>query len=279
MGEKTRIGWTHHTFNFWVGCTKISPECENCYIPRAVRKSPDEVFKGPKKTKGWSKPVGWNRKAAEAGERRRVFTCSVSDFFHADADPWRSDAWQVIRSCPDLDWLILTKQAKRIVDHLPTDWGDGYDNVWLGVTVGCEASMCRLPYLRQVPAKVKFVSVEPLLERLDFRPFLDDVDWVITGCEKAGKDKRRGMNIDWVRDIDYQCQYFDVPHFFKQAYMANDGKICNQPLLDGRIVQQFPSPRRRETKQQAQLQVIRFRPAPIAVSNSQRAKVAPMERL
>src|SRR5262249_13384591 len=81
---------------------------------------------------------------------------------------------------------------------------------------------------------------EPLLERMDFTPHLSWLDWIITGCERAGKDKRRPMDIDWVRDIDLQCKEHGVAHFFKQAYQGA-GVPCEEPLLDGRVGQQIPA--------------------------------------
>ncbi|HUQ69031.1 MAG TPA: DUF5131 family protein, partial [Planctomycetaceae bacterium] len=192
----------------------------------------------------WSKPGRWNKVAAATGERLRVFTCSMSDFFHAGADDWRDEAWKVIRDCPNLDWLVLTKRPELIADRLPADWGDGYANVWLGVTVGSRSSLWRLNVLRDIPAAIKFVSAEPLLERLDLRQHLSWLDWVITGCDRAAKGKRRRMDLDWVRDLDRQCREAGVPHFFKQAYDTVEGVEIGTPnvlpLLDGRVVQNFP---------------------------------------
>jgi protein gp37 len=92
-----------------------------------------------------------------------VFTCSWSDWFHEDADPWRDEAWEVIRAAPDLTFQILTKRPERIADHLPADWGDGYPNVWLGVTIENRRFVDRADVLREVPAAVRFISAEPLL--------------------------------------------------------------------------------------------------------------------
>src|SRR5262249_25743404 len=153
-------------------------------------------------------------------------------------------AWSIIRSCHNLDWLILTKRPELTVDRLPPDWGTGYPNVWLGVTCGCSESLYRLPHLERLPAAVKFVSAEPLLERMDFRPYLPWLDWIITGCERASKSDRAVMNIDWVRDIDQQCRAAGKRHFFKQAYIDEKGVPCEELLLDGHVVQDVPVGRR-----------------------------------
>ena len=240
MAENSKIGWTDHTHNFWWGCNKVSEECRFCYISGIMRRGGHEPFNGPMRTKNWSNPFRWNRKTRAEGERLRIFTCSMSDFFHPEADPWRDDAWQVIRECESLDWLILTKRPELIRDRLPDDWGDGYPNVWLGVTAGCRESLPRVETLIEIPAAVRFVSAEPLLEDIDLRPCLASLDWVITGCERAKKGERRLMDLDWVRSIEEQCAAFGVPHFFKQYYFADRGLPREDGLLDGKICQAWP---------------------------------------
>jgi protein gp37 len=247
MPKNSKIGWTHHSWNPWWGCQKVTAECDHCYIDAIMRRGGHEPFGGPMRTKTWRQPFGWDREAASAGERHRVFTCSMSDFFHQGADEWRPEAWKIIEACKSLDWLILTKRPHLIKDRLPADWGSGYPNVWLGVTCGCSQSLYRLPILREITAAVKFVSAEPLLERMDFREHLGWIDWIITGCERAAKGERRFMDMDWVRDIDLQCKEAAKSHFFKQAYPTNGGAEhgipCEEPGLDGQIVQEFPARR------------------------------------
>lgn len=242
MAENSKIGWTDHTMNFWQGCNKVSEECRFCYIGPTMKRAGREPFKGPVRTVDWSKPAKWERQANKAGRRFRVFTCSLSDFFHKGADRWRPKAWEVIKSCPHLDWLVLTKRPQAIRQRLPADWGDGYPNVWLGVTCGARKSLKWIPLIQKIPAAVRFVSAEPLLERMDFRPYLDgSIHWIITGCERAAKQKRRHMDIDWVRDIQRQCQEAGIAHFFKQRY---DGtQIVYDGLLDGKVCQEFPERR------------------------------------
>jgi protein gp37 len=164
----------------------------------------------------------------------------MSDFFHEGADKWRDEAWQVISECTHLDWLVLTKRAERIAECLPPDWGDGYPNVWLGVTAGCQSSLSRVETLLTVPAMVRFISAEPLLERIDLRPFLPGIDWVITGCERAQKGKRRIMDLEWVREIDSQCRAAGVAHFFKQYYIDDSGVPCEDGILDNLKRQAWP---------------------------------------
>lgn len=242
MGKDSKIGWTHHTMKFWWECDKVSDECRLCYIDGIMRRAGFPPFRGPLRTVNWKGPFGWNRQAVAAGERHRVLTCSMSDFFHSGADPWRAEAWEVIRQCEHLDWLVLTKRPELALERLRADWGDGYPNVWLGVTCGCSNSLWRVEQFREIPARVKFVSAEPLLQAIDFHPYLGWLDWIITGCERAAKGKRRPMDIDWVRDVDRQCQEAGVAHYFKQAYADEKGVPSEEPLLDGQVTQRFPLP-------------------------------------
>ena len=213
-----------------------------------MRRAGFEPFNGPMRTKNWDNPLRWNRAAKKESRRARVFTCSMSDFFHSGADAWREEAWAVIAECQHLDWMILTKRADRIADCLPTDWGDGYPNVWLGVTAGCQSSLDRVESLLKIPAVVRFISAEPLLERLDLRSYLRGIDWVITGCERAKKGSRRIMDLDWVRDVDSQCRAAGVAHFFKQYYVDDSGLPAEHGVLDGINRQAWPTARSRSTR-------------------------------
>lgn len=197
-------------------------------------------FDGPIRTRNetWRKAFTLNRKCQENGQRQRVFTCSMSDFFHKDADQWRDEAWEVIRSCKNLDWLILTKRPKLIAERLPNDWEKGYPNVWLGVTVEKHRHLERLDILAKIPAAVRFVSAEPLLEGVRFGRHIKKLDWVITGCEQAGKDNRRAMDLDWVRSIRDECDKADTPLFFKQYYSGTT--LTSDGLLDGQFRQSHP---------------------------------------
>ena len=134
MAENTNISWADDTRNPWASCTQVSPGCAHCYMfvrLRQLKQEPGRI----RRTQTWDAPLRFERKAALTQRRRRVFTCSWSDWFHAEADGWRDEAWATVRRCPRLDFLILTKRPERIAAHLPSDWGRGYPNVWLGVSI------------------------------------------------------------------------------------------------------------------------------------------------
>lgn len=241
--ENSTIGWTDHTQNFWCGCTKVSPGCEHCYMGNVLRRAGREPFDGPEQSGTWRAPFKWDRQAAQSRRRARVFSCSLSDFFHAGADEWRDEAWEVIRECGNLDWMLLTKRPELIADRLPADWGSGYPNVWLGVSVERQDYVRRLDLVLEIPAIVHWVSAEPLLGQLNLRPYFPrGLSWVITGCEQAHKEKRRRMDWNWVRDLEEQSRTAGAAFFFKQYYVGN--QIVTDGLLDGRVCQEWPLPKR-----------------------------------
>jgi protein gp37 len=186
----------------------------------------------------WQSPQRWDQKARQKGKRLRVFTCSMSDFFHSGADAWRNEAWEIIQACSNLDWLILTKRPELIQDRLPSDWEQGYPNVWLGVTVEDQSQINRLDLLANIPAAIRFVSAEPLLGPVHFGRRLKSLDWVSTGCEKAAKTKRRLMDTNWVRNIRDECIANGVAIFHKQYYQGN--RLIFDGLLDGEVHQEWP---------------------------------------
>ncbi len=238
MGANSKIEWTDATWNPWTGCTKVSEACANCYMfdgmkrygkdPTRVRRSAPPTFNLPLKKKRDGEF------AIAPGSK--VFTCSWSDFFHVDADAWRAEAWAIIRQRPDVTFQVLTKRIDRAAECLPSDWGEGYSNVWLGTTVeNQEWADKRIPFLLQTPAAVRFLSSEPLLGDVDLTRWLysdfdrycrddrfgipldarrDKIDWVIVGGESGHRP--RAMLAEWVRSIRDQCVMAGVSFFFKQ---------------------------------------------------------------
>lgn len=242
MAETTGIEWCHHTMNFWIGCTRVSPACDHCYAERQEDHRLHRVQWGdhPRyrtSPSNWKLPLAWNRKAAAAQEQRRVFTLSLADFWDNQVDPqWRADAFEVIRQCDHLDWLILTKRPQNIVKMLPPDWGQGWSHVWLGATVeNMVEARRRIPVLLRAPAACHFLSCEPLLEPLDLRPWLGrgKVDWVICGGETG--PGQRMMEPDWGRDLRDQCAEAHTAFFLKQL---TGGKRV--PIPADLQVRQFP---------------------------------------
>jgi protein gp37 len=223
MGANTEISWCDHTFNAWVGCTKVSAACDFCYAETwAKRSGHPELWRGTVRRttpENWKQPIKWNAKAARDGVRYRVFCASLSDVFDNQAPPqWRGDLWGLIHETPNLDWLLLTKRPQNIRHMLPVDW-DNFTNVWLGTTVENQTEADRrIPHLLAVPAKVHFLSCEPLLGPVDVSlwTFLGypRIGWVICGGESGGK--ARPMHPDWARSLRDQCAAAGVAFHFKQ---------------------------------------------------------------
>jgi len=262
---KTSIEWCDFTWNAWVGCQELSPACDHCYAKSwAKRSGHPELWQGERRrTKTWAEPHKWNKLAAGAATRPKVFTNSLADFFDNQVpDEWRSDAWDVIGQTPNLTWLILTKRPQNIKKMLPAGWNDGlWPNVWLGTTAeNQEEADRRIPHLLATSAAVHFISAEPLLGALDLRIYLPRtftamggaraISWVIVGGESGPHG--RPLHPRWARDLRDQCATAGVPFFFKQwgqhrPPTENDpawrslGKKGSGRLLDGRTHDGMPA--------------------------------------
>lgn len=228
MGLNSAIEWTDATWNPWHGCTKVSPGCQHCYMYAAKRRYGQDPFTVLRSKTRFRDPLKWRAP-------KKIFACSWSDWFHPAADAWRAEAWEIIRRTPQHTYQILTKRPERILDCLPSDWGNGWPNVWLGVSVESQDYTPRIDLLRQVPAAVRFLSLEPLLGPL---PNLDlrGIGWVIVGGE-SGPFYRKCNGL-WIRAIRNQCVGAAVPFYFKQ-WGGRRPKSSGR-LLDCRTWNEFP---------------------------------------
>lgn len=282
MGEKTEISWCNHTFNPWIGCSKVSAGCQNCYAERQNNfyhwVDNGWGVNGHRKrtnTEYWKKPLAWNEAARLANVRRKVFCGSLCDVFEdrPELDAWRTDLFDLIGDTENLDWLLLTKRPENILQWYGNDIAEDEirPNMWLGVT--CENQEMvneRIPLLINIPAHVHFVSVEPMLEKIDLHhiqgnyvvydvigkgrfdygndgfgvaaPMSSGISWVICGGESG--PGCRPMDLDWARDLRNQCRNADVPFFFKQVggtkRIGGIGGHWGGDLLDGREYKEFP---------------------------------------
>ena len=254
MGEASKIEWTDATFNPWIGCTKVSPACDNCYAEDYARRYKIADWGNhPRHKTGastWSVPRRLNRDAdtwfAQYGRPRFIFCASLADVFDNQVPAeWRRELWDLIRDCDRLVWLLLTKRPQNIRKMLPSDWGEGWSHVWLGATVENQVeAQKRLIHLMSVPAAKRFVSCEPLTGPLDLSEvwpdsdtkidFIrghcevediiegwqpsewcpDQLDWVITGGESGAN--ARSAPEEWYLDLRDQCFLAGVPFHFKQ---------------------------------------------------------------
>lgn len=266
MAEDSNIEWTKHTFNPWEGCQKVGPGCDHCYAEARDQRFTGGAHWGPHAARrrtsaaNWKRVLQWDRRAWEAGKRHRVFCASLADVFdnHASILPeWRADLWALIRATPSLDWMLLTKRPGNIAAMLPPDWGDGWPNVWLGCTVVNQDEADRdIPKLLAVPARVRFLSMEPLLGPVDLTELKnpavtigehiysaldcdvdpEDDEWhgakihlVIVGGESG--PGARAMHPDWARSLRDQCQAAGAAFFFKQ--WGEWGHALHMPGVEG----------------------------------------------
>ncbi len=246
MSTNSKIEWTTHTFNPWRGCTKVSAGCANCYAETMSKRNPkvlgiwgDNGTRVVASEAMWREPVKWNAAAGKAGERHRVFCASLSDVGEdrRELTEPRLRLKELIEKTPHLDWLLLSKRPENYVRLFwgPKILGLWPSNVWAGTSVeDQEAADKRIPHLLKVPAKVRFLSCEPLLGPIVFRmrgdgvftgeagytpyPTSDEhplnIHWVIAGGESG--PGARPCNIAWIRDIVKQCRDAGVPCFVKQ---------------------------------------------------------------
>jgi protein gp37 len=235
--SRTGISWTDVTWNYWAGCNVHSPGCTNCYAmsmaARIERFGSAPHYKGTTRTTNSGKAT-WTGKLALASPAQRrkpvgirrpslIFTNSMSDYFHADApDQWRLDMLSIMRSCPQHQFQTLTKRPENIAPFLERTGTQLPANFWAGATVERADYLHRIDTLRQVPARIRFLSIEPLLGPLG-QLNLAGIQWVIIGGESG--PGARPMEAAWVRDIIRQCQDQGVAVWFKQF-----GQAQNNPL-------------------------------------------------
>lgn len=251
MAENSGIEWTHNTFNPWIGCTKVSAACDHCYAEAWDARGLQGTARrwGPHarrtRTKTWGQPKTWQNKAKALGVRYRVFCASLADVAdnHKSIEPeWRCDLVALIRQCPDLDFLLLTKRPQNVAKLYPDLIEDWPSNVWMGAsTENREEMLRRGEALAALPARITFWSAEPLVGDLGEIPDHIMPSWVITGGENARN--YRPVNPDWFRSIRDQCEARDVPFLFKQWEGNGQKEIkAKGRELDGVIYNGYPLP-------------------------------------
>jgi protein gp37 len=250
MSDGSSIEWTDATWNPVTGCTKVSPGCKNCYAERFAerfRGVSGHPFEQGFELKMWPNrlriPLSWR-------EPRRIFVNSMSDLFHERVPPaFIKSVFGVMQEASHHQFQVLTKRPERAaaLAHL-LPWPE---NVWMGTSIETQLYTTRLDALRRVPAKVRFLSCEPLLGPLQLN--LEGIHWVITGGESG--PGARPMDVAWVHSIHTQCRQAGVAHFFKQygkdqnnprrddpTSKKNGGYAKGGRLLNGRTYDEMPVP-------------------------------------
>jgi protein gp37 len=251
--KNSKIEWTHHTFNPWIGCSKVSAGCAHCYAETLNKRMGwvewgDNGKRKRTSAANWKQPIIWNREAEKSGERARVFCASLADWLDWQApNQWRADLLELIDATPWLDWLLLTKRPEsweaRIMEcaglsRMASKWwrGEIPPNVWVGYSAENQEMLNeRAGHAMKIPAAVRFISAEPLLGNLNFAGHVP-ADWVIVGGESG--HGARPMQLEWARTIRDQCVYQGVPFLFKQWGGVNKKETGRE--LDGKEWLEYP---------------------------------------
>ncbi len=260
--QNTKIQWATSTFNPWIGCTKISPGCAHCYAEHSTPTRTKQIKWGKGQPRSrtseayWKQPLRWNASASAASQRPRIFP-SLMDWLDDEVPiEWLADFLKLIHDTPHLDWLLLTKRPENFDKRLHgagvhfwntphtqsefdfvTAWLEAKSppsNVWLGTSVEDQPRADqRIPALLEIPARIRFLSVEPLLGPISFRTPADfvlsngetGIHWVIVGGESGSH--ARQCHIQWIRNLVVQCASAKVPCFVKQLGAdPRDGSLC-----------------------------------------------------
>ena len=248
MGDKSSIEWTNATWNPSVGCTKISPGCDNCYAAtlhaRLTEMGQTKYAQPFSKVRTWDRhlrlPLTWK-------EPRMIFVNSMSDLFHKELPlEYVKSVFAVMAEAQQHTFQVLTKRSGRVAQlAAQLDWPK---NIWMGVSIEDQAHAYRAAQLATVPAAVRFLSVEPLLEDIRNLP-LDGIDWVILGGESGAGFRK--LDREWARSIRDQCRDAGVAFFFKQWGGIRPKSGGNR--LDGKTWMQFPTPKQRQPELQPSL--------------------------
>ena len=236
MAEKSSIEWTQATWNPVTGCTKVSPGCKHCYAERLAARL--HAMGNPRYTNGFKVtlhqdlqdlPLRWR-------QPRTIFVNSMSDLFHERVP--LAFIQSVFTTMQEANWhtfQILTKRAERLAELAhQLSWPD---NVWMGVSVERQDYVRRIDLLRTVPARIKFLSCEPLLGPLELD--LNGINWVIVGGESG--PGARAMKPEWARAVRDKCLVARVPFFLKQLGGARDKRGHERALLDGQLWRELPA--------------------------------------
>ncbi|MEW6713329.1 MAG: phage Gp37/Gp68 family protein [Candidatus Riflebacteria bacterium] len=235
MPSKSTIEWTQITWNPVTGCSKISSGCKNCYAERMARRlhlMGSKRYVNEFKVTLQPDLLDFPRSIRLP---KQIFVNSMSDLFHEEVPlEFIQKVFKTMNECPQHIFQVLTKRSTRLAElasRLP--WSD---NIWMGVTVEDDANKFRIADLKIVPAKVRFISFEPLLTKID-KPDLTGINWIIVGGESG--PGARPVQKEWVESLQRCASNFAIPFFFKQWGGTNKKK--SGKLLNGEIFQESPA--------------------------------------
>ncbi|MBQ4466252.1 MAG: DUF5131 family protein [Oscillospiraceae bacterium] len=219
----------HDIWNPWHGCIKKSEGCDNCYMYFLDRMRDMDGAKIFRTKTGFNYPIQKDRKGnykIQSGEMIRV--CMTSDFFLAEADAWRDEAWELMRIRSDVIFFLLTKRPERVAEHLPKDWGDGWDNIFFNVTAENQRRADeRIPILLELPFKHKGVMCAPFIGQVSLRSYLETGQIEQVLCDGENYDGARPCHFEWVKLLRQECVDNNVTFVFcgTGRRFVKDGKL------------------------------------------------------
>lgn len=221
------------TWNPWHGCHKYSEGCENCYmyfLDKKYDKDGSDIYR----TKSnFNLPLKKDKdKNYKIPSGETVHLCVTSDFFLEEADDWRNEIWDIIRQRPDLTFWIITKRAERVKDHLPDDWGDGYENVvLLFTTENQKRADERIPILLSIPAKEKMIMIAPFIGPVNIKKYLETGQISQVLADGENYEGARPLHYEWIKDLYDQCKDTNTPLAFLGTgnYFIKNGKTYSIP--------------------------------------------------
>lgn len=273
--KDTKISWCDHTFNPWIGCTKVSPACDNCYAEQIASRFKMALWGNHKRVltseKYWEQPLRWNKQSKSKHNawsrfkeqypglsdeqlisngfikpvKPKVFCGSMCDWLDNQVPiDWLSDLMDLVARTPYLNWLMLTKRPDQYFKRVSESCTYGRiltsytppSNVFLGITICNQKEADRdIPKLLNIPVTKRFLSIEPMLGAIDISAYIKNIDWVIVGGESGRK--ARPMHPDWVRGVRDQCREACIPFFFKQwgEWLPRSG--CYHKFTDGKSLE------------------------------------------
>ena len=220
-------------WNPWRGCHRKSEGCMHCYIHKGDAKRGVDTSL-IRKTDKFDVPIARKKNGKyKIGSGSIVYVCFQSDFLIAEADEWRSECWDMIRERSDLHFIFLTKRIERFMDCIPDDWGNGYTNVTVGVSVENQKRADeRLSILKQLPIIHKNIILQPMISAIDLSGYLDGVELVIVGGESDRQ--ARVLDYAWVLDVRRQCVEAKTAFTFRQCgtHFRKDGVLYHMKTKD-----------------------------------------------
>ncbi|MGN1399293.1 MAG: DUF5131 family protein [Erysipelotrichaceae bacterium] len=220
------------TYNPFRGCKRCSEGCLHCYIHKGDAKRKIDTSQIVKTT-SFYKPIEKKKNGEYKMKSTLVYLCFQTDFLIEEADRFRDEIWQMIKQRSDCDFLFLTKRIERMARVLPSDWGDGYDNVIVGLSLENQKNVDKkLPVFVSLPIKHRIIAAQPLLEKINLEKYLDYIEEVLVGGES---DKQaRALDYSWVLDIREQCIRKNVDFTFRQcgSHFIKDGVLYHLQVKD-----------------------------------------------